>query len=133
MAQPIRHKIIEVHSEMIKEEAIYTLLIDGNSLLFSSFADPKINSDGVHYGGIFQFLLQIRLMLQKKVFDYIYVFFDNEFSGYMRYEKYRFYKSNRDKNYAEYGVSDFFTHRNSQSVIIRSVFPDIHNKITIGL
>ena len=52
-------------------EPIYTLLIDGNNLLRQSFADEKINSDGVHYGAVFQFFLQIKLLLRKKNYDYV--------------------------------------------------------------
>ena len=63
--QPVRKKILEKHPEA-KEVPIYTLLIDGNNLLRISMKDSKTNSDGLHYGGIFQFLLKIRIMLQKK-------------------------------------------------------------------
>ena len=35
MAQPIRKKIQEEHPNLIKEEDIYTLLIDGGSLLYA--------------------------------------------------------------------------------------------------
>ena len=75
MAQPIRKKIQEEHPNLIKEEDIYTLLIDGGSLLYACFADGKTSSDGVHYGAIYQFLLQLRMQLSKKDFDYVYVFF----------------------------------------------------------
>lgn len=114
MSQPIRKKIQETHSDLIQEPIFRTLLVDGNSLLFSCFADTKVNSDGIHYGAIFQFLLQLRMLITKGEFQYIYVFFDNEFSGYMRYEKYRLYKQNRDKNYAEYGVSDYMKQVNAK-------------------
>lgn len=107
MSQPIKKRIQETHPDMIKEPPFRTLLIDGNSLLFSCMADTKVNSDGVHYGGIFQFLLQIRMMITKGEFQYIYVFFDNEFSGVLRWQIYPHYKQNRDKHYEEYGVSDY--------------------------
>lgn len=114
MAQPVKKKIQEIHPEAVKEAPIYTLLVDGNSLLFSCFADDKVNSDRIHYGGVFQFLLQLRMMLQKKVFDYIYVFFDNEYSGYLRWKAYPPYKANRDKNYADYGLSDYMKQVNAK-------------------
>lgn len=107
MTQPVKKKIQDAHPEMIQEPPFRTLLIDGNSLLFVSMSDPKVNSDSIHYGGIFQFLLQLRMMLTKGEFKYIYCFFDNEYSGYMRYELYKPYKANRDKNYADYGLSDY--------------------------
>ncbi len=100
MAQPIRKKIIEQRPEL-ENKPFYTLLIDGNNLLNISMADDKINTNGYHYGGIFQFLLQLRIMMQKKAFDYVYVFFDGHKSGLERYKIYNDYKSNRpDKDYA---------------------------------
>lgn len=107
MAQPVRKKIQEIHSNLIKDEPYYTLLVDGNSLLFSSFADNKINTKGEHYGGVFQFLLQLRMLLTKRDFRYVYVFFDNEYSGWLRWNLYKPYKGNRDKHYEDYGVSDY--------------------------
>ena len=107
MPQPVRKQIKEIHSDIIQEPPFRTLLIDGNSLLFSCFADPKVNSDGIHYGAVFQFLLQLRIMITKGEFQYIYAFFDNEFSGVLRYNYYKQYKANRDKDYASYGVSEY--------------------------
>lgn len=99
MAQPIRKKILEQRPELEKKP-FYTLLIDGNNLLNLSMADDKINTEGYHYGGVFQVLLQIRLMLQKKAFDYVYIFFDGHKSGLKRYILYNGYKANRlDKDY----------------------------------
>ena len=100
MGQPVRKKILETHPEL-KEKPFYTLLIDGTNLLRVSFADDKKNSDGVHYGAVFQFLLQVREMLKKHSFDYVYVFFDGAKSGLNRYRYYPLYKANRDKNYAQ--------------------------------
>lgn len=114
MTQPIKKKIQEAHPDMIQEAPFRTLLVDGNSLLFVSMSDPKVNSDKIHYGGIFQFLLQLRMMLMKGEFKYIYVFFDNEYSGYLRYKEYAPYKANRDKNYADYGLSDYMKEVNAK-------------------
>ena len=100
MSQPIRKSI--VNGGNVSLEPIYTLLIDGNNLLRQSFADEKINSDGVHYGAVFQFFLQIKLLLRKKNYDYVYVTFDDEDSGIMRYNIYKGYKANRMKKYAEH-------------------------------
>lgn len=107
MGQPVRKQIQAIHSDLIEEPPIYTLLVDGNSLLFMAMRDDKVNAEGIHYGGIYQFLLQMRMMMQKKDFDYIYVTFDNTYSGYLRYELYPQYKANRDKDYASYGLSDY--------------------------
>ena len=77
-------------------------------------ADEKVNSKGIHYGGVYNFLLQVRKMLEKGEFQYIYVFFDNEYSGWLRYNEYNQYKANRDKNYAEYGLSDYMKEVNAK-------------------
>lgn len=99
MAQPIKKIVKEAHN--ITETKIYTLLVDGNNLLRLSMKDDKVNTKGEHYGGVFQFLLQLRMMLQKKSFDYVYVFFDGHCSGLKRYKIYNGYKANReDKNYS---------------------------------
>ena len=100
MSQPIRKSI--VNGGNVSLEPVYTLLIDGNNLLRQSSADEKINSDGVHYGAVFQFFLQIKLLLRKKNYDYVYVTFDDEDSGIMRYNIYKGYKANRMKKYAEH-------------------------------
>ncbi len=108
MAQPIRRNIQETHPNLITGEPFYTLLVDGGNLLRISFADTRINYKGEHYGAIYQFLLQLRIMMTKRPFDYIYVFFDNEDSGMLRYRFYKDYKANRDKKYAEHdGISDY--------------------------
>ena len=122
MPQPIKRKIQETHPEMIQEKPFYTLLVDGNSLLFSCMADPKVNSDGIHYGGVFQFLLQLKMIMSKREFDYIYVFFDNEFSGVLRWQIYPQYKANRDKHYENYGVSDYMKAVNSKVHSMMSYF-----------
>jgi 5'-3' exonuclease len=127
MAQPIKKRIQEVHPEMIQEKPFRTLLIDGNSLLFSCMADPKVNSEGLHYGGIFQFLLQIRMMITKGEFEYIYVFFDNEFSGVLRWQIYPYYKQNRDKHYEDYGLSDYMKQVNAKVRSMAAYF-DAKNK-----
>ena len=122
MPQPIKKKIQETHPDMMQEKPFYTLLVDGNSLLFSCMADPKVNSDGIHYGGVFQFLLQLKMLMSKREFDYIYVFFDNEFSGVLRWQIYPQYKQNRDKHYEEYGVSDYMKAVNEKVRSMMSYF-----------
>ena len=115
MIQPVKKDIIKTHPELV-DKPIYTLLIDGTNLLRHSFRDERVNNDGVHYGGVFQFLLQIKKMLMKKDFDYVYVFFDDENSGILRYKIYNEYKANRDKNYAENDVelSDYMKQYNAR-------------------
>ena len=100
MAQPVKQTIKEAHPEA-GVESIYTLLVDGGSLLRQSFKDNRMNTNGIHYGGVFQFLLQLRMIMQKKDFDYVYVFFDAHDSGILRYQIYPPYKANRDKDYEQ--------------------------------
>lgn len=113
MGQPIRKQIKEAHPEA-GVESIYTLLVDGGSLLRQSFKDNRVNTRGIHYGGVFQFLLQLRMIMQKKDFNYVYVFFDAHDSGILRYEIYPAYKANRDKDYAEHSnLSDYMKEYNA--------------------
>lgn len=107
MAQPVKRVIQDAHPDLIHGEPFRTLLIDGNALLFHAMADDKVNEDGIHYGGIFQFLLQMRMLLSKGEFEYVYCFFDSEYSGWQRWKLYHYYKANRDKRYENYGVSDY--------------------------
>ena len=102
MGQPVRQVIKEMHPEL-SAKPFYTLIIDGNNLLRQSLADTKVNGDGIHYGGIFQFFLQIRMLMTAEYkYDYVYVVFDDTDSGILRYQIYNEYKANRDKNYAKH-------------------------------
>lgn len=102
MGQPVRKVIKEMHPEL-SSKPIYTLIIDGNNLLRMSMADTKVNGNGIHYGGIFQFFLQIRMLMTAEYrYDYVYVVFDDTDSGILRYQIYNEYKANRDKNYAKH-------------------------------
>lgn len=127
MPQPIRKHIQEIHEDIIKEPPFYTLLIDGGSLLFTSMRDESVNSDGVHYGGIYQFLLQVKMQLSKRHFSYVYVFFDDEYSGKLRYDLYKPYKANRDKHYGDYepNMSDYMKEVNAK---IKSMEAYLFNK-----
>ena len=117
MAQPVRKIIKEAHPEL-SAKPFYTLIIDGNNLLRQSMADTKVNGDGIHYGGIFQFFLQIRMLMTAEYrYDYVYVVFDDTDSGILRYQIYNEYKANRDKNYAKHlmgsdEVSDYWKRLN---------------------
>ena len=102
MGQPVREAIKKIHPEL-SSKPIYTLIIDGNNLLRMSMADTKVNGNGIHYGGIFQFFLQIRMLMTAEYrYDYVYVVFDDTDSGILRYQIYNEYKANRDKNYAKH-------------------------------
>lgn len=99
MAQPIPKKIQEDNPDY-KGKVYNTLLVDGSNILeLSTSADRRVNSNGQIIGGAFQFLLQLKLMLQKGNFRYVYVFWDGDNSGEYRAWILPTYKSNRDKNY----------------------------------
>ena len=97
MSQPIPKKITENNPEF--QEKIYTLLLDMNSIMKMCLVDKRLSSDGLDYGMVFQTLLQIKLMLRKHNFDYVYAFYDGEQSGIMRYDILQSYKANRNKNF----------------------------------
>ena len=101
MGQPVRKIIKDTHPD-INVKPIYTLLVDGNNLLRRCFRDERVNTRGEHYGAVFQFLLQLKIMLLKKDFDYIYCYFDDGDSGILRWKYYSDYKANRDKNYGSH-------------------------------
>ena len=76
MGQPVRKKITETYGEKVGKKPIYTLLIDGNSLLKVSMRDETISDNGEHVGGIFQFLVQLKKLITTRDWDYVYCFFD---------------------------------------------------------
>lgn len=101
MGQPIRKSIQQQNNAVHEEKPFFTLLIDGNNLLRISMKDSKTNGLGIHYGGIFQFFLQVKLMMRDYRYDYVYVVFDDANSGILRYNYYHDYKANRGKRYEE--------------------------------
>ena len=85
-----------------------TLLIDASNLMEVCFAANKtLNTQGQEVGAIFSFLLQIKLLLRKGNFRYIYAFFDGQNSGVLRNNQVPDYKQNRDKTYDESDLSDY--------------------------
>lgn len=107
MSQPIPKKIKE-NNPNIGVKSFNTLLVDGSNLLELSFsASKKTSSSGKEIGGIFAFLLQMKILLQKGNFRYVYVFWDGERSGQLRYQLNTDYKSNRDKTFDDVNLSDY--------------------------
>ena len=70
-------------------------------------ANKTLNTQGQEVGAIFSFLLQIKLLLRKGNFRYIYAFFDGQNSGVLRNNQVPDYKQNRDKTYDESDLSDY--------------------------
>ncbi len=98
MKQVIK-KVIKEANNVSDEKPIYTLLVDGNSVMKMSLVDKRVNGKGEEYGMVFQTLLQIKMQLQRKNFNHVYIMFDGDQSGQLRYDIYKDYKANRDKNY----------------------------------
>ena len=109
-SQPIPKKVSASNPNVVPVKTFNTLLVDGSNILeLSSLGDKTMSSNGKRIGGIFQFLLQLKLMLKKAHFRYIFVMWDGMSGGIMRYRLNPDYKANRDKNYDDYcgqGVSD---------------------------
>lgn len=98
--QPIPKAILEKGLNINNiDEITYTLLVDGSSLLKTCMVDDKINNNGFNYGPMFQTLLQLKMILQKRDFNYVYFFLDGSSSGLQRFELNMEYKSNRDKTF----------------------------------
>lgn len=78
-----------------------TLLVDGNALFKTGFfgAKNQYNSTGQHVGGLYQFMTTLRMILNEDLYHRVYVFWDGNFSGKLRYEIYEPYKSSRGKDY----------------------------------
>jgi len=78
-----------------------TLLVDGNALYKRGFIGAKdvYNSKGKPVGGVYQFLTVLRKLLEDNLYHKVFVFWDGEFSGKMRWEVYKDYKIGRGKDY----------------------------------
>ena len=129
MAQPIPKRILENNPEAANHP-FYTLLIDGSNLLQVSFmGDKRLSSDGRRIGGVFQLLLQIKLLLRKGNFDYVYAMWDGERSGQMRFNIYPDYKANRDKSFDDAELSMYMKAVNEK---IRRTMRYIERKKTMS-
>jgi len=78
-----------------------TLLVDGNALFKVGYfgAKGEYNSSGEHIGGLYSFLTILRKILTDDLYHKVYVFWDGNYSGKLRYEIYEPYKSGRGKDY----------------------------------
>ena len=104
--QVIRNKIKEVYN-INDEKPIFTLLVDGNSLLKQSLVNETRGGNGKDYGPIFQFYYTLGQVLTKYDFQFCYLFWDAEQSGQLRYNIYPEYKANRDKNFDPTQLSEY--------------------------
>lgn len=122
MPQPIPKRIKENKPELCKQ-TFNTLLVDGSNILeLSSLGDKTISSSGTQIGGIFQFFLQLKMLLQKGNFRYVYVFWDGNNSGNLRYNLNKEYKLNRDKEFEDDDLSDYMKEVNKKISNMYSYF-----------
>ena len=106
MKQVVKKQIKDTHN-IDNSPIIRTLLVDGNNLMKISLVDKRVNSKNEEYGMVFQFLWQLNKILSRSDFQHIYVFYDGDNSGQLRYNIYKDYKANRDKNYSDPNKSDY--------------------------
>lgn len=106
MKQVIRKKIKEVHN-IDETPPIFTLLVDGNSLLKQSLVSQKIGTNGKDYGAVYQFYNSLGSVITRYDFSSCWLFFDAELSGQLRYNIYNDYKANRDKHYEGSNLTDY--------------------------
>jgi 5'-3' exonuclease len=110
MSQPINKKILAKHPNVSLEPPFYTVLFDMHSIMKTCMVDDKVNTNGVAYGMIFQTMLQLKLVMKKKDFQYAYCMYDGSNAGQLRFSLLGDYKSNRSgKNFSTDGVkSDYY-------------------------
>ena len=98
MKQPIRRRVAEANGIDTKKY-YYSCIFDMNNIMKIASVDHKMNNDGKEYGIILTSLRLIGDVLRKKDFDYCIAAYDGEGSGVLRWQLYKDYKANRDKNY----------------------------------
>ena len=94
--------MIQVSNRTKTEKFIYSLVIDGNNILKIASVNKEMNNNGKEYGIILTSLRMIGDIIRKKDFDYCIAAFDGSQSGILRWEYYKDYKANRDKNYEQH-------------------------------
>lgn len=120
MPQPIPKKIANNNPEFV-QKPYNTLLIDGSNLLEVCFrACRQFNSDDVNVGAVFEFLLQVKLLLRLANFRHVYCFFDGTQSGLLRYQECADYKANRDKTFSDAELSDYMKEVNAMVRVMMS-------------
>ena len=129
MSQPIPKKIKQ-NNPNIGVKQFNTLLVDGSSLLELAFsASKKTSSDGREIGGVFAFLVQLKILLQKGNFRYVYVMWDGENSGQLRFNELSDYKANRDKNYVDENLSEYMKAVNARiDYMAKVLYRNTNNK-----
>jgi len=85
-----------------------TLVVDGNALFKRGYSATKRDDEGSDnpIGGIYQFLTVLRKLMEDDLYHKVYVFWDGPFSGKLRWEIYKDYKANRNKDYINGTIPD---------------------------
>lgn len=96
-----------------------TLLVDGNSLFKLGYfgAKNEYNHNGQHIGGLSSFLVILRKILTEDLYHRVYVFWDGNFSGKLRYEIYEPYKSDRGKDFLNGTQPDDLSELNQRKLV----------------
>lgn len=110
----------------VKVEKLNTLLIDGNALFKRGYlgSPDALNNNGDHVGGIYQFVTVLKKLLLKDVFHKVYVFWDGNFSGKLRWEIYSDYKIARGKDY-ENGTEPEDINEKYQQFLVKGYLHDL--------
>lgn len=107
MKQVIRKAIKEAHGIENEKPNIFTLLLDGNSIMKRALVNKKLNGNGEEYGMVLQSLITIKQVITQRDFNHCYFLCDGDGSGQLRAYIYPEYKANRDKNYKTAPQSDY--------------------------
>jgi 5'-3' exonuclease len=109
-----------------RTQILNTLLVDGNSLFKRSILGAKdvYNQKQEHIGGIYQFITVIRKLLDDDLYHKVIVFWDGKLSGKLRYNIYKEYKSNRNKDY-ENGTHPIDENELSQKIQIKRYLEEL--------
>lgn len=85
----------------IIEKTQNTLLVDGNALFKHGYfgARNAYNEHGQHIGGLYAFITILRKLLNEDLYHRVYVFWDGDLSGKLRWELYKDYKVARGKDF----------------------------------
>ena len=110
----------------VRVEKLNTLLVDGNALFKRGYlgSPDALNENGDHVGGIYQFVTVLKKLLLKDVYHRVYVFWDGNFSGRLRWEFYKDYKSDRGKDY-ENGTEPEDINEKYQQFLVKGYLHDL--------
>jgi 5'-3' exonuclease len=105
------------------------LLVDGNSLFKVSYHGAKnmYNQNGDHIGGIYQFLTQLRKTLSEGLYHQVFTFWDGNKGGKLRWNVYKDYKANRNKDFinGSVPVEDDEIEQEEQKAAIRDYLEEL--------